>query len=196
MSEFGGGGNEGISGRRVITVHHLTQLVAHFTGVPVAGMNPGWRGHVNADAPFAALALVQAGTMVFWGKTEVTTLSGLPVILHLHPLNYERTSVQILFTLGSRTIGGASAAIRAGQIRPVKVSDAQIEAGHAFRLCAFETQPPCACFAFFLAASDVSEGRTGVWRPRKRLRGAFPDALEPALFGAQHGSYPRSGVAF
>ena len=111
MSEFGGGGNEGISGCRVITVHRLTQLVAHFTGVPVAGMNPGWRGHVNADAPFAALALVQARDHGVLGQEPKSSrLSRLPVILHLHPLNYERTWVPFLFTLGSRVVGGASAA--------------------------------------------------------------------------------------
>lgn len=177
-------------------MHRLTQLAARFTGVPVAGVSPGWRGHVGADAPFAALALVQAGTMVFWGKAEVTALSRFPVILHLHPLNYERTSVQILLTLGSRTIGEASASLQAGQFHPVQISHAQIGAGHAFKLCAFETRPPCACFAFFLAASDVSAGRTGVWRPHRRFRGVFPEALEPALFGARHGSYSNSGAAF
>lgn len=177
-------------------MQRLAQLSARFIGVPVAGMNPGWRGRVGADAPFAALALVQAGTTVFWGKAEVSALSGFPVIFHLHPLNDERTSVQILFTLGSRMIGGASASLQLGQVPPVQVSHAPVDAGHAFKLCAFESQPPCACFVFFLAASDVSAGRTGVWRPRKRLRGVFSEALELALFGARHGSYSRSVSAF
>src|SRR5512141_1898963 len=125
-------------------------------------MNPGWRGRVDADAPFAALALVQAGTTVFCGKAELTAQSGFPVILHLHPLNHERTSVQILVTLGSRLIGGASASIQPGRFPSVQVSRARVRAGQAFQLSAFKLQPPCACFALFLAASDVSAGRTGV----------------------------------
>jgi hypothetical protein len=178
-----------------MTVRRLQQFSARFIGVPVAGMNPGWRGRVSASAPFAALALVQVGTVVFWGKAEVTA-SRLPVILHLHPLNKERTSVQFLLTLGSRMIGGASASLQLGQFPRVQVSDAPAGAGHAFKLCAFESQPPCACFAFFLGASDVSAGRTGVWRPHKRLRGVFSEALELALFGPQYGSYTRSVTAF
>lgn len=177
-------------------MHRLAPLSAQFIGTPVAGMNPGWRGRVDTDVPFAALALVRAGTKVFWGKAEVTDLSGLPVILHLHPLNSERTSVQLLFTFGSRMIGGASASLPPSQFAPVRISQVSVGAGRAFKLCTFKSQPPCACFAFFLAASDVSAGRTGVWRPRKRLRGAFPDALELALYGAQQGSYSRAVAAF
>ncbi|MFI5120964.1 MAG: hypothetical protein ACHQM4_11155 [Thermoanaerobaculia bacterium] len=177
-------------------MRRLAQLSASFIGTPVAGMSPGWRGRVGADTPFAALALVQAGTTVFWGKAEVTAPSGFPVILHLHPLNHERTAVQLVLTFGSRMIGGASGSILAGPFPSVQVSDAPIRAGHAFRLCAFRLRPPCACYVFFLAASDVSTGRTGVWRPHKRLRGVFSQALELALFGARHGSYSRSVAAF
>ncbi len=174
----------------------IRSLSARFTGTPVAGMNPGWRGHVEADEPFAALALVRAGTTVFWGKAEVAEPSRLPVILHLHPLNHERTSVQFLVTLGSRMIGGASASLQARQFLPVHVSRDPARAGHVFKLCAFDWRPTCACFAFFLAASDVSQGRKGVWRPRKRLRGVFSHSLELALFGGGHGSYSKSGTAF
>ena len=174
----------------------LGKLSARFIGTPVAGMNPGWRGRVDAERPFAALALVQAGTMVFWGKTEVTELSGFPVILHLQPLNDERTSMQFLFTLGSRMIGGANASFQAGKLPALQVSRAATGAGRVFRLCAFKSQPPCAFFAFFLAASDVSAGSTGVWRPRERLRGVFSQALELALFGGQCGSSSNAKVAF
>jgi hypothetical protein len=176
-------------------VRRLTQLSARFGGVPVSGTSPGWRGHLGADKPFAALALVQAGTTVFWGKAEIAAHSALPVILHLYPPGSERTPVQVLFTLGSRMIAGVLVSFQAGQLPSVRVSPAPAGAGRAFRLCAFESQPPCACFAFLLAAADVSAGRTGTWRPRERLRRVLPGVLEPALFGASHGLYSTSAAA-
>jgi len=177
-------------------VHRLAPLSARFVGSPVAGENPGWRGHVSVDAPFVVLALVQTGTKVLWGKAEVTAGPTSDVTLHLHPLNHEGTSVQFLFTFGSGMVTEATASFQPGRLSPVQLPEVPLGPGRAFRLCTFASQPPCAFFIFFLAASDVTAGRTGVWRPHKILRGAFPEALETALFGARHGSFSGSVAAF
>jgi len=71
------------------------------TGGVVTGANPGWLGSATADLPFAALVLVRAGCAVYWAKAEVARDNCLPITLYLHPLDYERSRVQFLFSIGS-----------------------------------------------------------------------------------------------
>lgn len=177
-----------------MSVECVERLEVRLSGAAITGINPGWSGTVRADAPFAALALVRADNVVWWRKAEVAPSSGIPLALHLHPLNHHRTPVQFLFAFSWGGVQGVTSSITTEQLLAPSPAAVRFAAGQPRTFCTVASSPPTVFGLFFLAQADVSTGRTGVWRPQNRLRGAFPDRLGAALFGKRHGSY-RVGSA-
>jgi hypothetical protein len=130
--------------------------------------------------------------MTWWAKGEVVKNGCMPVGLVLHPLNWEGTSIQFLFTIGYGVVEEAHASIAPDDLRPPVPTELRFVTGERRTFCTVASDPRSTFDLFFLAGSDVSKGRTGVWRPHKRLQGTFPAQLEPALFGPRRGRYPSS----
>jgi hypothetical protein len=175
-------------------VEGVAPLEVRLSGAAVTGVNPGWSGTVTADAPFAALALVRTGGVTWWGKAEAAPSAHGPITLYLHPLNHEGTSVQFLFSLGRGGVQEAIASIKPERLLAPSPATLQFAAGRLATFCTVASNPQTTFELFFLARSNVSAGRTGVWRPHKHLRGAFPAELETALFGSRHGSYASAAA--
>ncbi len=183
-------------------MHRPAQLCARFTGVPAAGMNPGWRGQVVADALFAALRWSRleprcSGARRSSPRSRVTRSFSIST----HSTRSEQRR-RFSSPSCSRMIGGASASLPAGRFPTIQVSRAQAGAGHAFKLCAFESRPLCA-FRLFSRRIGRLGGPHGAWRPRKRLRGVLPEVLEPlssaggtgAIQGPRRHLTPRCSLA-
>ena len=174
-----------------MTLAESVSLELVITGEAVPGVNPGWRGTIVASAPFAALLLVRVGDSLSWGKPEVISDTNVPISLYLHPLNWAGTSVQFLFSVGWRGIEDVCVPIAPENLRPPIPTGFRFGPYHAHTFCTVASTPTATFELFFLPRSSVSKGRTGVWRPHKRLRGGFPPHIELALCGGRKGRYPR-----
>jgi len=178
-----------------MNVDRLDPLAVRISGVAETGVNPGWSGTVVADAPFAALLLVQVGDTVTWGKPEVISATSVPISLHLHPLNWAGTAVQFHFCVGWRGVESLCLPIAPQNLHSPTPSALSFVSGEARTFCTVASDPPATFQLLFLARSNVAAGRTGVWRPHKRFRGAFPAQLEAALFGGRNGTVPARTAA-
>ena len=172
-----------------MVLENVVPLKVSISGTAVAGVNLGWKGIVTADAPFVTLILVRKGSFTWWSKTSVPPNSDSVVSLFLHPLNFENTSVQFLFYLNGGIVQEVCASIKSENFLAPSPTTLHFFAGQLGEFCTIASNPKTSFELFFLARSNISLGRTGVWRPHKNLSGAFPGQLESALFGRRNGSF-------
>lgn len=150
--------------------------------------NPGWDGHVSADEAFVGLLVAETPSTRYWAKAEPAGPSGMPLSVRYHPLA-DPLTFQFLFSLGLGWITSLKGTSTARPVRPRVSVPGQLSAGRLMTIATVESSPPISAGLLFLARSDVSLGRNGIWRPHKALYGELPPALHPALVGSRHGSY-------
>ena len=175
-----------------MSVESIAPLSVQITGKAVGGDNPGWSGQVLASMPFAALLLIRNAVGVWWGKPEVAG-SGAALSLLLHT-NADGTAVQFLYNLGYGGVHEVSAKVANCTFHPLSPTGLRFQAGELHTFCTIGTEPVANFELLFLSRTNVYAGRTGVWRPHKRLRGTFPAQLELALFGPRRGVFLQSGM--
>lgn len=168
-------------------MEHIHPLAIQISGEAISGANPGWAGGVEADSRFAALLMIRCSNCVWWSKAEVAA-SGVSLRLNLHPLR-DGSNVQFLFSLGPGLVNELGLMVTTETFAPITPARLLFHAAELGTFCTVQTSPVAHFELMFLSHADVYKGRTGVWRPHKRLRGAFPSDLAPMLFGPRRGTH-------
>jgi hypothetical protein len=168
----------------------LTRLELSLEGkwLPARGSVRRWTGLVRSRSPFASLLLVATPRRIFWSKAEIAR-SEMPLTVDVH-VNGSGAG-RVIFLGGSGWIQDYVAEALPDVV-PTEPGPPRFSAGSVHTLFAFEARPPARLQILALAASDVTEGATGVWSPEADALAYLPTILSTIFAAGRSGSVPIS----
>ncbi len=168
----------------------LTRLDLSLEGLwlPPKGSVRRWTGLIRARSPFATLLLVATPRRIFWTKAEIAR-SELPVTVDVHGAG--TASARVIFLGGSGWLQDYCAEVFPETL-PAASAPPRLAAGTIQTLLAFDARPPAKFQVLTLAASDVSEGPTGIWSPEPDVLAHLPTSLSTIFAAGRSGSVPIS----
>ena len=168
----------------------LTRLELSLDGgwVPPKGTLRRWTGLLRSRSPFATLLLLSTPRRIFWTKAEVVRAE-MPVTLDVHVSG--GGSGRVIFLGGSGWLQDYVAE-ELPEVLPAALGPSRLKAGSVHTLLALEARPPARFQILALAASDVTEGRTGIWSPGADALAHLPVSLSTIFAAGRSGSVPVS----
>src|SRR5215831_9147359 len=168
----------------------LTRLELSLEGgwVPPKGTLRRWTGLLRSRSPFATLLLLSTPRRIFWTKAEVVRAE-MPVTLDVHVSG--GGSGRVIFLGGSGWLQDHFAE-ELPEVLPAALVPSRLKAGSVHTLLSLEARPPARFQILALAASDVTEGPTGVWSPGADALAHLPVSLSTIFAAGRSGSVPVS----
>jgi len=167
----------------------LSPLQAEIEGSWVApsGPNRQWHGVVRADAPCALLLLARLPHAIVWAKAGSKAVAEVPIQFTVHPVDFQG-GVQLMLHAGDGWIQDVVVRLLALQQDPVVCLRPVFEVGVIHDLFVADSEPPASLGMLFLRRTDVTIGRTGIWRPRNAALAELPNDLHAIMNGGRKGA--------
>jgi hypothetical protein len=146
-----------------------------------------WRGVAAAAEPLVAVAFLDCGTVVQWGKSERGSAEKLEVRLALLPYDAEGLDVQVNFSVGQG--GGRWRSVLAPSGCVSVIPDRrELRTGVIERFAELTGEPRVELSMLLIGRRDVRSARNGLWRLREALADSIPEPFRRIL------TYGRTGT--
>ena len=164
----------------------LRRLEVMVEGDWCSGRVRRWQGVARAAESLVGVAWVTSGESSRWCKSKRASPDGQQVGLLLGHYDASGLDVQVSFSVG-RGSARVRCTVPSEDYKPSVPGAVGVRTGEPSRLATIYSTPEIVLSLMFIAGSDVTVGRNGLWHIRRELAESVPEPLRSIL------SYGRAG---